>query len=101
MPVGMLYYTSRRIVPRGPFHYFPGSHVNTLTVPSKRGFRNGSPIMASNPMENQGTTVLKKRAVAGSFLFRYIDDGSGKKPQVALFRRSGEVRTYQYAILFP
>ena len=51
--------------------------------------------MASNQTENSGAKVLKKRAVAGSFLFRYIDDGSEKKPQVALFRRSGKVSTYQ------
>ncbi|RYP55109.1 hypothetical protein DL768_000228 [Monosporascus sp. mg162] len=40
---------------------------------------------------------LKKRAVAGSFLFRY-PDGDEKKAQVALFRRSGAVRTYQHKL---
>lgn len=42
------------------------------------------------PLEN-----LEKRAVAGSFIFRYPDDDPGGRPQVALFRRSGDVSTYQ------
>ncbi|KAH8666866.1 hypothetical protein BX600DRAFT_436243 [Xylariales sp. PMI_506] len=40
---------------------------------------------------------LKKRAVAASFLFRFPTDGS-EKVEVALFRRSGKVRTYQYKL---
>lgn len=36
----------------------------------------------------------QKRTVAGSFLFRY-PDGDEKAAQVALFRRSHEVRSYQ------
>ncbi|CAM1505745.1 Fc.00g113820.m01.CDS01 [Cosmosporella sp. VM-42] len=41
-------------------------------------------------------TQLKKRAVAGSFIFKFPNDDTTKKPQVALFRRSGEVSTYQH-----
>lgn len=54
--------------------------------------------MASN-LEGgqQGTRNLKKRAVAGSFLFRYRE-GDRTRADVALFRRSGEVRTYQYEL---
>lgn len=54
--------------------------------------------MASN-LEGgqQGTQNLKKRAVAGSFLFRYRE-GDRTRADVALFRRSGEVRTYQYEL---
>ncbi|KAF7548268.1 hypothetical protein G7Z17_g7169 [Cylindrodendrum hubeiense] len=39
---------------------------------------------------------LQRRAVAGSFIFKFPDDDTTKKPQVALFRRSGKVRTYQH-----
>ncbi|KPM38003.1 hypothetical protein AK830_g8567 [Neonectria ditissima] len=39
---------------------------------------------------------LKRRAVAGSFIFKFPDDDTAKKPQVALFRRSGQVSTYQH-----
>ncbi|KAK7428743.1 hypothetical protein QQZ08_004668 [Neonectria magnoliae] len=39
---------------------------------------------------------LKRRAVAGSFIFKFPDDDTAKKPQVALFRRSGKVSTYQH-----
>ncbi|KAL9569641.1 hypothetical protein ACKAV7_006271 [Fusarium commune] len=38
---------------------------------------------------------LKHRDVATSFIFRFPADGEAKKPQVALFRRSGHVNTYQ------
>ncbi|KAF4961288.1 hypothetical protein FGADI_306 [Fusarium gaditjirri] len=38
---------------------------------------------------------LKHRDVATSFIFRLPADGEAKKPQVALFRRSGHVNTYQ------
>ncbi|KAH8200628.1 hypothetical protein TruAng_005225 [Truncatella angustata] len=46
------------------------------------------------------TTVkpLKKRAVAGTFLFRFLEDNNSKKVEVALFRRSGKVRTYQHKL---
>ncbi|ENH73709.1 Putative translation initiation factor eIF-2B subunit 2 [Fusarium oxysporum f. sp. cubense race 1] len=39
---------------------------------------------------------LKHRDVATSFIFRFPADGEAKKPQVALFRRSGHVNTYQH-----
>ena len=39
---------------------------------------------------------LKKRQVAGSFIFKLPQDWPGiRKPQVALFRRSAKVSTYQ------
>jgi hypothetical protein len=37
---------------------------------------------------------LVETSVVGSFLFRLDADG---KPRVALFRRSGQVKTYKYA----
>lgn len=39
---------------------------------------------------------LKKRSVAASFLFEFPHNDTALLPQVALFRRSGDVRTYQY-----
>ncbi|KAM0563786.1 hypothetical protein ACHAPJ_001519 [Fusarium lateritium] len=39
---------------------------------------------------------LKHRAVATSFIFKFPSDDTTKKPQVALFRRSGNVNTYQH-----
>ncbi|KAI1848847.1 hypothetical protein JX265_001177 [Neoarthrinium moseri] len=40
---------------------------------------------------------IKKRAVAGTFLFRY-PEGDPTRAEVALFRRSGKVRTYQHKL---
>ncbi|PNY25576.1 Methylthioribose-1-phosphate isomerase, partial [Tolypocladium capitatum] len=39
---------------------------------------------------------LERRAVASSFIFKYPDDNPDARPQVALFRRSGLVRTYRH-----
>ncbi|KAK8013840.1 hypothetical protein PG990_007136 [Apiospora arundinis] len=54
--------------------------------------------MSSDTIADAGTTApLKKREVAASFLFRRAPDDPSKV-QVALFRRSGEVRTYQHKL---
>lgn len=54
------------------------------------------------PAQQQHDKPLKKRAVVSSFLFKFPDGGpsasstrDGKKPLVALFRRSGLVSTYR------
>ncbi|KAH7189206.1 uncharacterized protein B0J16DRAFT_110317 [Fusarium flagelliforme] len=39
---------------------------------------------------------LQRRAVATCFIFKFPSDDIAEKPQVALFRRSGNVRTYQH-----
>ncbi|KAL7941363.1 hypothetical protein V8C42DRAFT_334959 [Trichoderma barbatum] len=39
---------------------------------------------------------LKKSAVAVSFIFQFPDGNEPLKPRVALFRRSGDVNTYQH-----
>lgn len=44
-----------------------------------------------------GKGGIKKRSVAGSFLFKF-PNGDEKQAQVALFRRSGKVRTYQHKL---
>ncbi|KAM0478936.1 hypothetical protein ACHAPX_004914 [Trichoderma viride] len=41
---------------------------------------------------------LKKRAVAVSFIFKFPDGNVSRRPQVALFRRSGEVNTYTHKL---
>ncbi|KAI0174298.1 hypothetical protein BJ166DRAFT_511727 [Pestalotiopsis sp. NC0098] len=42
---------------------------------------------------------IKKRAVAATFLFRFADgSGNQEKAEVALFRRSAQVRTYQHKL---
>ncbi|RYP03110.1 hypothetical protein DL764_005371 [Monosporascus ibericus] len=70
--------------------------ASVCKVQFKRCFGISNPIMASSRNGND-KPELKKRAVAGSFLFRY-PDGDEKKAQVALFRRSGAVRTYQHKL---
>ncbi|XXG96235.1 hypothetical protein Hte_002516 [Hypoxylon texense] len=52
--------------------------------------------MSSGDMAS-GKGGLKKRSVAGSFLFKF-PNGDEKQAQVALFRRSGKVRTYQHKL---
>ncbi|KAK7942404.1 uncharacterized protein PG986_011517 [Apiospora aurea] len=53
----------------------------------------------TDPAADEGDVAptLKKREVAASFLFRNVLDDPGKV-QVALFRRSGAVRTYQHKL---
>ncbi|RYC65457.1 hypothetical protein CHU98_g765 [Xylaria longipes] len=43
------------------------------------------------------TATIKKRVVAGSFIFK-IPNGDDKQARVALFRRSSKVRTYQHKL---
>ncbi|KAI1102689.1 nagb/rpia/CoA transferase-like protein [Jackrogersella minutella] len=52
--------------------------------------------MASSNVTN-GNRELKKRSVAGSFLFKFPNNNE-KQTQVALFRRSGKVSTYQHKL---
>lgn len=37
---------------------------------------------------------LKKRSVVSSFLYKFVDENGERRPKVALFKRSGQVRTY-------
>ncbi|KAM0454812.1 hypothetical protein ACHAPV_008185 [Trichoderma viride] len=41
---------------------------------------------------------LKKRAVAVSFIFKFPNGNVSRRPQVALFRRSGKVNTYPHKL---
>ncbi|UNI17975.1 hypothetical protein JDV02_004277 [Purpureocillium takamizusanense] len=68
-------------------------------------------MAASGATETESGGGLEKRAVAVSFLFKFpgrggnknnddddddLDDARRQRPRVALFRRSGAVRTYQH-----
>lgn len=45
----------------------------------------------------QGSAVLQRRSVVSSFLFKYSDIHA-RAAEVALFRRSDKVRTYQLRV---
>lgn len=53
----------------------------------------------SNMTSAQGTSgskpPLQKRAVVSSFLYKFVQENGERKAKVALFKRSGQVRTYQ------
>ncbi|KAL1859781.1 hypothetical protein Daus18300_009371 [Diaporthe australafricana] len=40
--------------------------------------------------------ALQKRSVVSSFLYKFVDENGERKPKVALFKRSDQVRTYQH-----
>lgn len=42
-----------------------------------------------------GKPALQKRSVVSSFLYKFVDENGERKAKVALFKRSGQVRTYQ------
>jgi hypothetical protein len=42
-----------------------------------------------------GKLALQKRSVVSSFLYKFVDENGERKAKVALFKRSGQVRTYQ------
>ncbi|POS69611.1 translation initiation factor eIF-2B [Diaporthe helianthi] len=43
-----------------------------------------------------GKPALQQRPVVSSFLYKFVDENGERKAKVALFKRSGQVRTYQY-----
>lgn len=43
-----------------------------------------------------GKPALQKRSVVSSFLYKFVDENGERKAKVALFKRSGQVRTYQH-----
>jgi len=53
--------------------------------------------MACSTKAAPAMNIITKRAVAGSFLFK-ISNGDDRQAKVALFRRSGKVRTYQHKL---
>lgn len=42
-----------------------------------------------------GKPALQKRSVVSSFLYKFVDENGERKAKIALFKRSGQVRTYQ------
>lgn len=45
--------------------------------------------------KDTGKSPLEKRSVVSSFLYKFVDENGQVKPKVALFKRSGQVRSYQ------
>ncbi|ROV92150.1 hypothetical protein VSDG_07551 [Cytospora chrysosperma] len=46
--------------------------------------------------KDTGKPPLEKRSVVSSFLYKFVDENGQVKPKVALFKRSGQVRSYQH-----
>ncbi|KAK7932668.1 hypothetical protein PG985_003380 [Apiospora marii] len=57
----------------------------------------GSPHTTADAGADAGPTPLMRREVAVSFLFKHAP-GNDARAQVALFRRSGDVRTYRHKL---
>lgn len=53
------------------------------------------PDMASAKGNSGSKPPLMKRAVVSSFLYKFVQENGERKAKVALFKRSGQVRTYQ------
>lgn len=68
------------------YRLYPQQVTRRLNYVRQRGAR----AMATSAE----TATMKKRAVAGSFLFKF-PNGDHKQARVALFRRSGKVSTYR------
>lgn len=59
---------------------------------SEGNSRSGS---SSNGVSNHGARPsLMKRSVVSSFIYKFSPENGQRKPKIALFRRSGKVRTY-------
>ncbi|ROV89706.1 hypothetical protein VMCG_10340 [Cytospora schulzeri] len=58
---------------------------------------NGSGSGSGSGGDNDnGKPPLQKRSVVSSFLYKFIEENGQVKPKVALFKRSGQVRSYQH-----
>lgn len=49
---------------------------------------------STSPDGSSSKPPLKKRAVVSSFLYKFVQEDGQRKAKVALFKRSGQVRTY-------
>ncbi|KAI0440925.1 hypothetical protein F4803DRAFT_525560 [Xylaria telfairii] len=76
-----------------PSHQALYSLYPQLTTRLNYVCRIGARAMTSS----QETATMKKRAVAGSFIFK-IPNGDDSQAKVALFRRSSKVRTYPHKL---
>ncbi|ROV91733.1 hypothetical protein VPNG_09963 [Cytospora leucostoma] len=56
----------------------------------------GSDSRRSDSRSRDRDTPLQKRSVVSSFLYKFVDEDGQRKARVALFKRSGQVRTYQH-----
>lgn len=53
-----------------------------------------SAVAKANMATTSPRPPLEKRAVVSSFLYKFVDENGERRPKVALFKRSGQVRTY-------
>lgn len=44
--------------------------------------------------QSGGKPSLMKRSVVSSFLYKFVEENGERKAKIALFKRSGKVRTY-------
>lgn len=49
---------------------------------------------STSPEGSSSKPPLKKRAVVSSFLYKFVHEDGQRKAKIALFKRSGQVRTY-------
>lgn len=50
--------------------------------------------MATAARSDNGKPPLMKRSVVSSFLYKFVEEDGQRKAKIALFQRSGQVRTY-------
>lgn len=71
------------------------SSVTTGHTPSSMASTGGSDSRRSESRSRDHDAPLQKRSVVSSFLYKFVDEDGQRKARVALFKRSGQVRTYQ------
>lgn len=74
------------------FHRSTSNRASTGGRESGSGSGNGD---GNGNDTGHGKSPLMKRAVVSSFLYKFVNENGQLKPKVALFKRSGQVRTYQ------
>lgn len=65
------------------------THILSLT-----STRKSSNMVTSGDESSSSKLPLHKRSVVSSFLYKFVQEDGERKAKVALFKRSGQVRTY-------
>lgn len=65
------------------------THILSLT-----SIRKASNMATSADTSSSSKGPLLKRSVVSSFLYKFVQENGERKAKVALFKRSGQVRTY-------
>lgn len=69
------------------------SHLLRLSLSLTRSFTL-TRDMATTISAGNGKSPLEKRSVVSSFLYKFVQENGQRKAKIALFKRSGQVRTY-------